>query len=178
MTTFRPAMLVSAVVLLLLSQVACAPGESRPDRSRAADSAASQPSARATTTTAGDSLAAARVVERFDSLLVAGDSIAALALLAPNAVVLESGGIETREQYRAHHLPADIEFVRAVRTIRDPVHAVVRGDVAWTVATSVTQGTFHERAINVADAALMVLTREPDGWRIRAIHWSSHARKP
>ena len=118
------------------------------------------------------------MVERFDSLLVAGDSIAALALLAPNAVVLESGGIETREQYRAQHLPADIEFVRAVRATRDPVHAVVRGDVAWTTATSITQGAYHGRAVNVAGAALMVLAREPGGWRIQAIHWSSHARKP
>ena len=84
----------------------------------------------------------------------------------------------SREQYRSHHLPGDIEFVRAVRATSDPVRVVVRGDVAWTAATSITQGTFHDRPINSAGAALMVLTREPGGWQIRAIHWSSHTRKP
>lgn len=176
MTTARATRLFCAIAVLCLSQAACAP-EAGKDSSPAAEAAPNQSPSSATARTAADSLAVAQAVERFDSLLVAGDSAAALELLAPDAVVLESGGMETREEYRGHHLPADIAFVRAVRTTRDPVHVVVRGDVAWTAATSITQGTFRDRPVNSAGAALMVLTREPGGWRIRAIHWSSHDRK-
>lgn len=176
-TTARTTSCFPALAILCLSLAACAPGETGKERSPASEAAPSQPPSSAAAVTAADSLDVARTVERFDSLLVAGDSGAALALLAPEAVVLESGGMETREQYRGHHLPADIAFLRAVRTTRDPLHVIVRGDVAWTAATSITQGTFRDRPVNSAGAALMVLTREPGGWRIRAIHWSSHARK-
>ncbi|MGH7510876.1 MAG: hypothetical protein ACREMZ_15595 [Gemmatimonadales bacterium] len=57
---------------------------------------------------------------------------------------LEAEGVERHEEYRAHHLPADIDF---------------RG-----------------HAINTVGAEPMVLTREPDEWKIRAIHWSSRRR--
>ncbi|HYR10175.1 MAG TPA: DUF4440 domain-containing protein, partial [Longimicrobium sp.] len=125
-----------------------------------------------------DSAAAAAVVEQFHRALAAGDSAAALALLAPEATILESGGVETRTEYRGHHLPGDIEFARAVRSERGPVRVTVRGDVAWTVSTSTTQGEFRGRQINSSGAELMVLTRTTSGWRISAIHWSSRARRP
>ena len=125
-----------------------------------------------------DSAAVARAVAAYDAALAAGDSAAALALLAPDAVVLESGGVETREEYRSHHLQGDIAFARAVRTESRPPRIVVRGDVAWAWSTSTTQGTYRERAINSAGAELMVLGRAADGrWLIHAIHWSSRARR-
>jgi uncharacterized protein (TIGR02246 family) len=126
---------------------------------------------------AADSAAVAAVVERFHRALAAGDSARALSLLAPDAVVLESGGVESRAEYRSHHLPADIEFARAVPGQRGPVRVRVRGDVAWATSTSTTQGEFRGRAVNSAGAELMVLTRSPGGWRIAAIHWSSRARR-
>lgn len=129
-------------------------------------------------TSGEDSAAVARTVAAYDAALQAGDSAAALALLAPDAVILESGGVETREEYRSHHLQGDIAFARAVRTESQPPRVIVRGDVAWAWSTSATQGTYRERAINSAGAELMVLTRSADGrWLIRAIHWSSRARR-
>jgi hypothetical protein len=75
------------------------------------------PTARSASTTghsqASDSAAAVAVVRRFNELLSVGDSLAALALLTEDAIVLESGSTETRAEYRSHHLPADIEFARA-----------------------------------------------------------------
>jgi hypothetical protein len=41
----------------------------------------------------------------------------------------------------------------------------------------VAQGEFRARAVNSVGAELAVLTRAGDGWRIRAIHWSSRARR-
>lgn len=128
-----------------------------------------------------DSAAVARTVARFHTALAAGDSAAALALLAPDVTIVESGGVETREEYRSHHLPGDIGFARAVKSERSAVRVVVGGDVAWSTSTSTTQGEYRGRAINTAGAELMVLTRAaaaPDGWHISAIHWSSRARRP
>ena len=119
----------------------------------------------------------ADVVHRYHRALAAGDSAAALALLAPDAVILESGGMETQAEYRSHHLPADIELARAVRSERGDVRVWVSGDAAWAVSTSTTQGEFRGRQINSAGAELMVLMRTREGWRIAAIHWSSRARR-
>jgi ketosteroid isomerase-like protein len=124
-----------------------------------------------------DSVAVADVVARYHAALAAGDSLSALALLADDAVVLESGGIETRAEYRSHHLSGDIEFARALGGERGPLRVTLRGDVAWTTGSSVVQGQYQGRAINSVGAELMVLSRESDGWKIRAIHWSSRTRR-
>lgn len=125
-----------------------------------------------------DSAAVAAAVAAYHRALAAGDSAAALLLLTSDAVILESGGMETREEYRSHHLPSDIQFAQAIQSTESPVRVKIRGDVAWATSTSVTQGQFRGRAVNSAGAELMVLTRLPDGWKIAAIHWSSRARRP
>jgi ketosteroid isomerase-like protein len=123
-----------------------------------------------------DSMAVAAVVDRYHHALAAGDSGLALALLSPNAIIVESGDVESLLEYRSHHLPADIAFARAVKANRSAVHVIVRGDVAWTNATSTTQGMYRGKTVNSTGAESMVLTRSPDGWTISAIHWSSRNR--
>lgn len=125
-----------------------------------------------------DSAAVVATVRQFHAALAAGDSTTALASLDEDVVVLESGGVETREQYRSHHLSSDIAFARAVPPTRGPIRVRIDGDVAWVSSTSVTQGEYNGRAINSAGAELMVLRRTADGWKIRAIHWSSRTRRP
>lgn len=147
-TIARLARLVS-LVLLGTAQMAAAP---------AADSPAA---------------AVAAVVLGFHAALEAGDAQAASRLLAPDAVVLENGGKETRSEYVGHHLHEDIRFARAVPSQRGQVDVVVAGDVAWASSTRVTQGMFQSKAIDLVGAELMVLTRTASGWQIRAIHWSS-----
>jgi ketosteroid isomerase-like protein len=146
---------------------------------RSPDSQSAAQTTRADTGRRGDvedSAAVAHTVKRFHQALAAGDSAAVLALLTPDATILESGDSETVAEYRSHHLPADIEFARAVKEARTPIRATVRGDAAWAVSTSSTRGEFKGRAVNAAGAELVVLTRTPDGWRIAAIHWSSRRR--
>jgi hypothetical protein len=123
-----------------------------------------------------DSMAVADVVDRYHQALATGDSALALALLSRNAIILENGDAESLREYRSHHLPADIAFARAVKTSRSPVHVTVRGDVAWTNATSTTRGIYRGKAVNSTGAELMVLTRSAGGWTISAIHWSSRER--
>jgi uncharacterized protein (TIGR02246 family) len=125
----------------------------------------------------GDSAAVAAVVVKFHAALAAGDSAAALALLADDATILESGGVETRAEYRSHHLQSDIRYEQAVKIDRGPIHVRIHGDVAWTAATSAAQGEMSGRPVNSRSAELMVLVRSPGGvWTISAIHWSSQRR--
>ena len=124
-----------------------------------------------------DSAAVVEAIHAYHGALASGDSAAALALLAEDVVILESGGKEDLEHYRGHHLPADMEFSAAVPGERGEIDVVVQGDIAWASSTSVTQGTFREREINSQGAELMVLSRTASGWKIRAIHWSSRRRR-
>lgn len=123
-----------------------------------------------------DSAAVARTAFQFHSALERGDTITIRKLLAPDLRVLEGGEVETREQYLAHHLAADIEFAKGVRETRTPVSYTREGNVAWLVSTSTASGTFRGREINSISAELLILSRTNSGWQIRAIHWSSARR--
>ena len=46
-----------------------------------------------------------------------------MSVIAPDAVFVESGTLETRAQYEANHLPADIEVERQVTGARSPWRA-------------------------------------------------------
>ncbi|HSH37361.1 MAG TPA: nuclear transport factor 2 family protein [Chthoniobacterales bacterium] len=116
-------------------------------------------------------------VQNFHDALQKGDRAAVMALLAPDAQILEGGHAESREEYEKGHLASDIEFAQAVPSTREHVLARQEGSVAWVTSSSCVSGTFKGRDVNSAGAELIVLSRAADGWRIRAIHWSSHALK-
>ncbi len=120
-----------------------------------------------------DSAAVATVVAAFHDALSSGEGDRALDLLTDHVRVLEGGGVETREEYADHHLPADMAFAQAVSRERGDLEVVVRGDVAWAISSSRAVGTWRERPVDSRTAELMVLERQSDGWRISAIHWSS-----
>lgn len=132
-------------------------------------------SVRAQRNVAADSTAVVQVVIGFHAALQAADSATALSLLAEDVVVLESGAMETRDEYRSHHLPSDIAFARAVSREAGPLRVVLDGDVAWVMSTSHIRGSYRDRDVNSQSAELMVLQRTSEGWRISAIHWSSRA---
>lgn len=120
-----------------------------------------------------DSAEVAETVRRFHDALASGDSASAMDLLAEDATILEAGGLETRAEYEAHHLGADIAFASAVPRERGEVAVTVEGDVAWAVSTSRAEGEFRGREVRSQGAELMVLRRGVSGWEIVAIHWSS-----
>lgn len=119
----------------------------------------------------------ASVVRDYHAALETGDAQAVSRLLAPDAVILESGDRETRKEYLEHHVQADIKFSQAVPTRHSKIDITVSGDVAWATSTSVTQGTYQSKPVNLVGAELMVLSRTPAGWVIRSIHWSSRKSK-
>ena len=126
---------------------------------------------------ASDSADVIAVVAKFHAALSAGDSTAALALLAPDVMILETGGVETREQYRSGHLRGDITFARSVHSTRAVTQVRIDGNTAWVVSTSATQGESNGRPVNSTGAELMVLRKAAGVWQIAAIHWSSRSRR-
>ena len=123
---------------------------------------------------APDREAIAITVSGFHDALARGDRAAALSLLAPDAQILESGHRQTRAEYESEHLGADIEFAKAVPSTQGAVIVRQEGNVSWVSATGRSTGQFRGRAVDAENAELMVLVKSAEGWRIRAIHWSSH----
>jgi ketosteroid isomerase-like protein len=117
---------------------------------------------------------APETVHAFHAALAAGDSATALSLLALDVVIFESGGVEaSRDEYRSHHLPADMEFAQSVSREITSERSGSAGDVAWMLTESHSTGTFRERPIDVRGVETMLLRHTADGWRIVHIHWSS-----
>jgi ketosteroid isomerase-like protein len=117
-------------------------------------------------------------VESFYAAIKKGDSAAAMSQIAPDAVFVESGKLETRAEYESNHLPADIEFESQVTGKRHPMQVSFKGDAAWVIALTDYAGTFEGDPVDFVSAQLVVLTRDSGAWRIRSIHWSSRPNIP
>jgi ketosteroid isomerase-like protein len=121
---------------------------------------------------------AAATVDAFHAALKRGDTRAAAALLADDALVFEEGGVErTKAEYEAKHLPADAAFSQLVPS------AVVRrsggfeGAIAWVASEGRITGTYKGQAIDRLTTETMLLRRVGGRWKIVHIHWSSAARQ-
>jgi hypothetical protein len=69
-----------------------------------------------------------------------------------------------------------VEFEKAVPSKRSPIRAVVMGESARASTTNELVGTIQGRAVDLVATELIILSKAPDGWRIRAISWSSRSR--
>ncbi|MFN2507414.1 MAG: DUF4440 domain-containing protein [Chthoniobacterales bacterium] len=136
---------------------------------------AALPGCRRPIPTAPDREAIAKTVNAFHEALAKGDRSAALALLSPDAQILENGHRQTREEYAAEHLTADIAFAKAVPSTRAAMIVRQEGSVAWATVTGRSTGNFNGRNVDAENAELMVLSKTDNRWLIRAIHWSSHS---
>lgn len=114
------------------------------------------------------------VVDAFHAALAAGDSAAALRLLDPEVVVFESGGVErSRDEYRSHHLGADMAFEAATRREIIKQTAQVYGDLALVLSEVRSTGEVRGRTVDRVGVETMLLRRTRKAWRIVHIHWSS-----
>ena len=94
-----------------------------------------------------------------------------------DAVILEAGSAQTRDEYAGEHLGEDIAFAKAVQTTRTNEAVRHEGNLAWATATIRAQGNLNGHKIDSTGVELVVLTKQDGKWRIRAIHWSSYANK-
>jgi len=124
-----------------------------------------------------DSSAAVATVERFHSALTAGDSARAVALLANDVSVVESGAVQTRAEYLSHHLGADMKASQGSKAVRTLIQVRIIGNAAYVVSKTVTPPTGAEGSTGSELAELMVLSKAASGWSIRAVHWSSRRRR-
>ncbi|MEX1181986.1 MAG: nuclear transport factor 2 family protein [Gemmatimonadota bacterium] len=122
---------------------------------------------------AADSASAVHAVEQYHAALAAGDSVVAVSLLADDVLILESGAIETRSAYLGHHLGADMQASKNSKGTRVIQSVRLAGDVAWVVAKTTNPPSGAQGSTGSEMAELMVLSRTPTGWKIRAVHWSS-----
>jgi ketosteroid isomerase-like protein len=120
----------------------------------------------------------AAVLESFYSAIKRGDPNAAMSVIAPDAMFVESGKLETRAEYEMNHLPADIDFEKQVTGTRDPLRITFKDDAAWVIATTTYDGKFEGAPVQFVSAQLMVLSKDGDAWKIRSIHWSSRPLEP
>lgn len=117
---------------------------------------------------------AAAVVDRFHAALRRGDGKGALALMAGDALVYESGHVEQgKAEYRATHLDADMEYSRAVTEVTTARGGHAQGNFAWIASQGRTSGKFRGKQVDRATTETMVLRRTAGQWRIVHIHWSS-----
>lgn len=116
----------------------------------------------------------AAAVDAFHAALGRGDTAAAAALLANDALIYESGRAErSKAEYAAHHLAADAAFAKSTRREVTRRQGRIVGDLAWIATETRTTGTYKQRPINSTGTETMLLRRERAGWRIVHVHWSS-----
>jgi ketosteroid isomerase-like protein len=117
---------------------------------------------------------AAATVDAFHGALRRGDTRAAAALLAKDALIFEAGGVErSKAEYEAHHLPADAEFSRTVSSAVTRRAGRSDGALAWIASEGRTTGTYRGRTLDVQTTETMILRRAGGVWKIVHIHWSS-----
>ena len=123
--------------------------------------------------TATDEAGVKATLEAFYGSMKTGDTATAMAQIAQDAMFVESGRLETREQYEKNHFPNDFAFEKQITGKRTPWRVTINGDTAWVIASTTYKGPVDGDEVKFVSSQLAVLTHEMDGWRIRSIHWSS-----
>lgn len=110
----------------------------------------------------------------FSTALRAGDLATVERLLAPDALVLESGGAErSRAEYLEKHAGADAAFLAGATVEAISARVEVVGELAWIASESRIRYRKDGVAKVLASTETLVLRRTPEGWRIAHVHWSS-----
>lgn len=121
----------------------------------------------------------AETMDAFQRALADGKREQALALLSPKVQIFESGHVErSRDEYAAHHLDGDIDFLRGTqaRLLR---HSEQRdGATAIVMRETETTGTWRDAPVHTIGLETAVLEKHGEGWLIVHLHWSSRKVKP
>lgn len=124
-----------------------------------------------------DTEAAVAVAERFSDALASGDLETVEQLLAPDVLILETGGAErSREEYMGHHAISDAKFLKGIHRELLRRRARSAGDLVWIGSESELHAKKDGKPLVLLGTETMVLRQTPDGWRIAHIHWSSRPK--
>ena len=121
---------------------------------------------------------AVAVVERFGKALAAGDMETVEELLAPDVLILETGGAErSRAEYLGHHAISDAKFLKGSHHQLKRRTARTSGDLAWIGSESELHASKDGKPLTLLSTETMVLRKTGADWRIVHIHWSSRPKK-
>jgi hypothetical protein len=119
---------------------------------------------------------AAATVDAFHAALKSGNSAAATALLADQALIFESGGVErSKAEYVKSHLLADIEFSKLVPLEIIRRHGVADNGWAWVATEGRMRGSWKGKPVDRLSTETMLLHADEGSWKIVHVHWSSAA---
>lgn len=120
---------------------------------------------------------AERTLNAFHQALRSGNRLAALELLADDALIYESGHAERKAEYAAHHLDANIAFATQVPAKPVKRSGGMAGQLVWLTSDGRTTGTFKGKAVDRRTVETALLRLEAGKWVIAHLHWSSAAAK-
>jgi len=114
-----------------------------------------------------------KAVDGFHHALVAGRRDAALALLHPEATIVEGGRVETVDGYAAGHMSHDMEFL--AQAAIEPLNREVEifGKQASIVTRRHMQARIDDRQIDIVGTETATLVETDAGWRITHLAWTS-----
>ena len=122
---------------------------------------------------------AVAAADAFDQAIARGDEARIRQLLAPDVLIYEMGGQEASlDEYAAHHLKADIAFMRAMKREVLARQQGGAGELAWVATRRRVTGTFKDKPVDLFSTETLVLRKDPAGWRIVHVQWSSQSAAP
>ncbi|MDZ7715164.1 MAG: nuclear transport factor 2 family protein [Balneolaceae bacterium] len=116
-----------------------------------------------------------QVIDNFRMAIINNNAEKASSLLTDDARILETGGIETKEEYLSHHFHSDGKFLSAMERELKTQKVTSSAKTAWISTVSKMSGTYNDQDISIDSAELAVLVKTKDGWKISAVHWSSRS---
>lgn len=112
----------------------------------------------------------------FHEAMSSADASKVKTLLDPKVLVLESGGAERSwAEYAAHHLKADMDFLKTVTYKLQRQTGDTVGDLAWVASEARMTGTSKDKPVDIQSMETLVLKRAAAGWKVVHVHWSSRA---
>ena len=106
--------------------------------------------------------------------ITAGDVDTLKALIAPDVLIFESGGVESSlAEYEDHHMPADIAFMKNMSSEVISRRVIEAGDSAIVLTQSRINGVYKEKEVDLSSTETLVMRNMGCQWKIIHIHWSS-----
>jgi len=107
-----------------------------------------------------------------------GDAARVQGLLDSKVMIMEGGNVErSLEEYAAHHLPADLKFMKGVTYKLERQTGDSSGDLAWVASEATLAGSSDGKPVALISTETLVLKNVGGRWKVVHIHWSSKSAK-
>jgi ketosteroid isomerase-like protein len=91
---------------------------------------------------------------------------------------MEGGNVErSLNEYAAHHLPADLKFMKGLTYKLERQTGDSSGDFAWVANEAALSGSSGGKPVTLVSTETLVLKNVGGSWKVVHIHWSSKAAK-